>query len=71
MTPCVTATEPCVPMLHKKKTHNEKPVHRNKEYPSLTATTESLRAATKTQSNQNSFFMCMEFINIMNGKYTI
>ena len=39
--------------------------------PSLTATRENLHAATKTQGNQNFFFMCMEFINIMNGKYTI
>ena len=41
------------PMLHKKRSHrNEKPAHRNEEYPPLAATRESLRTATKTQHSQ-------------------
>ena len=45
---------PCLqPVLHDKRSHrNEKPVHRNKEEPPLTATRESLCAATKTQCSQ-------------------
>ena len=40
-------------VLHNKRSHlNEKPVHRNKEQPPLTATRESPHAATKTQCSQ-------------------
>ena len=35
MTPCVTATEPCVPMLCNKKNHYVKPVQHNKTPHSL------------------------------------
>ena len=38
------------PMLRIKRSHcNEKPAHRNKEYPLLSATREGPRTATKTQ----------------------
>ena len=41
------------PMLRNKRSHhNEKPAHRNEEWPRLTATRESPRAATKTQRSQ-------------------
>ena len=41
------------PVLCNKRSHrNEKPVHRNEEWPLLTATRESLHAATKTQCSQ-------------------
>ena len=41
------------PMLRNKRSHlNEKPVHRNKEQPLLTAARESPHAATKTQRSQ-------------------
>ena len=41
------------PVLCNKRSHrNEKPVHRNEEWPPLAATRESPRAATKTQSSQ-------------------
>ena len=41
------------PMLRNKRSYrSEKPAHRNEEYPPLTATRESLRAATKTQHSQ-------------------
>ena len=41
------------PVLRNKRSHrNEKPTHRNEEYPLLTATREGLRAATKTQLSQ-------------------
>ena len=52
------------PVLHNKRSHlepvlgnkrsyrNEKPAHRNEEQPQLTATSESLCAATKTQRSQ-------------------
>ncbi|KAJ8790667.1 hypothetical protein J1605_021265 [Eschrichtius robustus] len=40
-------------MLHNKRSHrNEKPTHRNEEWPLLIATTESPHAATKTQCSQ-------------------
>ena len=42
------------PVLHNKRSHrNEKPAHRNEEYPPLAATRESPRAAAKTQCSQN------------------
>ena len=38
-------------VLHNKRSHrNEKPAHRNEEQPPITATRESLHAATKTQT---------------------
>ena len=41
------------PVLHNKRSHrSEKPVHHNEEYPLLTTTRESPRAATKTQHSQ-------------------
>ena len=41
------------PMLRNKRSHcNEKPEHHSEERPPLTATRESLRAATKTQRSQ-------------------
>ena len=41
------------PVLHNKRSHcNEKPAHCNKEYPSLAATRESPRAATKTHRSR-------------------
>ena len=41
------------PVLHNKRSHrNEKPPHHNEEWPPLTATRESPRAATKTQCSQ-------------------
>ena len=61
--PCATITEARVPQLLKparlepvlrnKRSHrNEKPTRRNEEKPPLTATRESLHAATKTQCSQ-------------------
>ena len=47
---CATATEARVPRACAPQ--QEKPAHRNEESPPLTATRESLRAATKTQCNQ-------------------
>ena len=41
------------PVLRNKRSHhNEKPTHCNEEYPLLTATRESPRAATKIQHSQ-------------------
>ena len=41
------------PMLRNKRNHyNEKPAHRNEEWPPLAATRESPRAATETQHTQ-------------------
>ena len=41
------------PVLRNKGSHrNEKPAHRNEEWPPLAATRESPRAATKTQRGQ-------------------
>ena len=41
------------PMLCNKRRHrNEKPTHRNKEWPPLVTTRESLHAATKAQCSQ-------------------
>ena len=41
------------PELCNKRSHrNEKPVHRSEEWPPLTATRETPRAATKTQRSQ-------------------
>ena len=40
------------PVLHKRSHRNEKPTHRNEEWPPLTTTRESLRAATKIQRSQ-------------------
>ena len=41
------------PLLRNRRSHrNEKPVHRNEEWPPLAATRESTRAARKTQRSQ-------------------
>ena len=55
LSPRATTTEARMPraLLHNKRSHrNEKPVHRNKEKPPLTATRESPHAAMKTQRSQ-------------------
>ena len=45
----------CVePVLHKSGHHNEKPVHCKEELPPLTATTENLQVAPKTQNSQKN-----------------
>ena len=50
--PCATVTEPArlEPVLRNKRGHsNERPVHRNEEWPPHAATRESPRTETKTQ----------------------
>ena len=54
LSPRAATTEAHVPRARAPRGyHSEKPTHRNKEWPPLSATRESPRAATKTQRSQN------------------
>ena len=53
--PCATTTEPaCLEpvLLNKRGRDNERPAHRDEEWPPLTATRESPRTEMKTQHSQ-------------------
>ena len=52
--PWATTTDPArlEPVLHKRGRDNERPMHRDEEWPPLAATRESPRTETKTQTQQ-------------------